>query len=541
MMKHQRLWLVIGVAGGMLASGFAADTRGAKPLVSAAESKCIKSYCLDFNWEGQGRNKSLARPGMWKSADPAAHVAWYKAIGANVIQTFCVSVNGYAWYKNGFVPEQPGLEKDFLPEVVKLGHKEGMTVFGYFTIACNTRWGAEHPDLSYGTPSTYHIPYTDEYLDFLSKSIADAVGKTGIDGFMMDWLWMPNRAATQGKWLDCEKKLYKQLMGEEFPGEEALTEKSTKYIEYSRKALDRCWKAIRKAAKEANPNCIIWLTVNQINHPHVVNSDIYKETDWLMNEAGSMEAIRKIEGMVGKNTRLITCMAMWNGQDASTAVPEALAAGVGLYGFCSPQTNDGLIPLDRILERQVCELTGDDRNIAVLARAYQGKSVDALWKDGKFVEPENPPPFHISLKARGWRGKQDTASISHKKNEASVTITTPYSKGRATLTRNSAEWPVAVTVRLQKTKGETAIAKTFRLANGKSGFSTSLDGTNQVVSGAMGGGLVLDDEWGEQFPLNPESKEPLKVTVKQTAEAIEIVVPPEMTRSNPEVIALQWH
>jgi hypothetical protein len=41
--------------------------------------------------------------------------------------------------------------------------------------------------------------------------------------------------------------------------------------------------------------------------------------------------------------------------------------------------------------------------------------------------------------------------------------------------------------------------------------------------------------------LNPESKEPLKVTVKQTAEAIEIVVPPEMTRSNPEVIALQWH
>jgi uncharacterized lipoprotein YddW (UPF0748 family) len=140
--------------------------------IDATKIKEIKSYCLDFNWGGRRR---FAAPGSWKDSDPAAHVAWYKAMGVNVIQTFAVSCNGYAWYKNGFVPEQPGLKHDFLPEMVKLGHKEGMLVMGYFCIASNPKWAKDHPDLSYGAPATYHIPYTDEYLKYLSASISDAV------------------------------------------------------------------------------------------------------------------------------------------------------------------------------------------------------------------------------------------------------------------------------------------------------------------------------------------------------------------------------
>ena len=344
----------------------------------------IKAYCLDFNW---GARRRFARPGNWKDADPQAHVEWYKAIGANVIQTFCVSCNGYAWYKNGFVPEQPGLKHDFLPEVVKLGHKEGMMVFGYFCISANPKWGKEHPDLSYGTPSTYHIPYTDEYLEYLSKSISDAVSKTGIDGFMIDWLWQPRRQSTKGKWIECEKQLYKQLMGEEFPGEDNLTKQQD--LAYSRKAIDRCWKTIRKAAKDANPNCIIWVTTNHMNHPHVVNSDMYRQADWLMNESGDMKRINQVKSMVGGHTRLITCLARWNRQDATKVVPQALMAGVGLYGFAKPRTGGGLIPLDKILNKPVSELRGDDRNIAVLARAYHGASVDSVRNEkGQFVEPE---------------------------------------------------------------------------------------------------------------------------------------------------------
>ena len=363
-----------------------AENASVKPAAPAA-NKEIKAYCLDFNWAATGRKrKPFAAPGTWAGADPVAHVAWYKAMGANVIQTFCVSCNGYAWYKNGVVPEQPGLKHDFLTEVVKLCHKEGMQVFGYFCIASNPKWGKDHPDLSYGAPTTYHIPYTDEYLAYLSASIKDAVTKTGIDGFMIDWVWMPNRASTTNKWLACEKKLYKQLMGGEFPGEDVLTEKSPKHTEYSRKAIDRCWKAIRKAAKEANPNCIIWLTSNNTTHPHVVNSDMYKETDWLMNECGSMKGVDAVKAMVGTHTRLITCLARWNGQDATEVVPEALKAGIGLYGFTVPRNGGGLVPLEGILSRPVSELQGDDRNIAVLARAYHGVSIDAVGQDGKCEE-----------------------------------------------------------------------------------------------------------------------------------------------------------
>ena len=354
----------------------------------ASEIKDIKAYCLDFNWAATGRRrKPFAKPGNWAGAVPAEHVAWYKTMGANVIQTFCVSTNGYAWYKNGVVPEQPGLKYDFLPEVVKLGHQEGMLVFGYFCAAANGRWAADHPDQSYGSPTTYHIPYTDEYLAYLSAAIRDAVGKTGIDGFMVDWLWMPNRKATEGKWLDCEKKLYQELMGEPFPGEDKLTKDQD--LAYSRKAIDRCWKTIHKAAKETNPDCLVWLTSNHINHPHVVNSDMYKEADWLMNEAGDMKRIDAVKAMVGKHTRLITCLARWNGRDATKVVPEALAAGVGLYGFTAPRKSSGLVPLEGILSRPVSELKGDDRNIAVLARAYHGASIDSVWNPatGGFTEP----------------------------------------------------------------------------------------------------------------------------------------------------------
>ena len=368
---------------GMVGAASAAEPGEANAPVAPAKVKDIKAYCLDFNWGGR---RAFATPGSWAGADPAAHVAWYKAMGANVIQTFCVSCNGYAWYKNGVVPEQPGLKYDFLPEVVKLGHKERMLVMGYFCIGANTRWGQEHPDLSYGTPTGCHIPYTDEYLSYLSAAIGDVLRRTGIDGFMTDWVWQPQRKPTGGKWLECEKKLYAQLMGEAFPGEDKLSKKQE--VAYNRKAIDRCWKTIHKAAKDANPNCIVWLTSNNPTNPDVVNSDMYKEVDWLMNEGGDLKRIKAIKPMVGKDTRLITCLANWNGQDPTKVVPEALKAGVGLYGFAKPGGNS-LLPLETLLARPVSELKGDDRNIAVLARAYHGASIDSVRNDkGEFVEPK---------------------------------------------------------------------------------------------------------------------------------------------------------
>ncbi len=55
----------------------------------------IKAFCIDFNWGPKGIN-GFAGPGVWAGASPEVHVCWYKGLGANVIQTFAVSCNGYA-------------------------------------------------------------------------------------------------------------------------------------------------------------------------------------------------------------------------------------------------------------------------------------------------------------------------------------------------------------------------------------------------------------------------------------------------------------
>ena len=93
--------------------------------------------------------------------------------------------------------------------MVRLGHKEGLQVMGYFCIGANTRWGTQHPKLSYGTPHTPHIPFTSEYLEYLDVAIREGIEKSDIDGFMIDWMWMPERKATGGAWLECEKNCMK--------------------------------------------------------------------------------------------------------------------------------------------------------------------------------------------------------------------------------------------------------------------------------------------------------------------------------------------
>jgi hypothetical protein len=333
----------------------------------------IRAYNLDFNW-GEGGPNAFAAPGLWADANPKEHIRWYKDMGVNTIQTFIVSCNGYAWYKNGVVPEQPGLKYDFLPEMVRLGHKEGMKVMGYLCIGSNTRWGIEYPDYSYGYPHDRHIPYTKKYLKYLDEVIRDAVGKTGIDGFMIDWFYQPSRKSHEGKWLDSEKQRFEELMGKEFPGREQLTREE--YDAYSRLAIAACWDVIHKAAKESNPDCILWLTCFDIMHPHIANSLMFQEIDWLMNEAGDMEGVAAVRSMVGKDTRLITCLANWNKQDPLVIVPDALEAGVGLYGFRKPGANSLLPPIKDYLESPLDSLQGDDKNIAVLARVYNGHSLD---------------------------------------------------------------------------------------------------------------------------------------------------------------------
>ena len=340
----------------------------------------IKAYDIDFNW-GEGGPNGFARPGLWADANPAEHVNWYAELGCNVIQSFAVSCNGYAWYKNGLVPEQPGLKYDFLTEQVRLAHEKNIKVFGYFCAGSNTRWGLEHTDLSYGIPSNPHIPYTGTYIDFLCSSIEDAIKKTGIDGVFIDWLWNPGGTMEPYpplKWLACEQQMFGELMNQPFPGKEKIT--SELELQFRRKAIDRCWKRVRAIVKKTKPDCIIWLTSCQLTSKDIAGSDMLKEVDWVLNEAGDIATTSAVRGMLGPQTRLVTCLANWNGQDPSKVIPAAIKENVGLYGFTKPVLGSLMPPVDYYLSKSIDSLKGDERNIAVLVRAYKNLSFDYVKK-----------------------------------------------------------------------------------------------------------------------------------------------------------------
>lgn len=337
--------------------------------------KIIKAYDIDFNW-GPGGAHGFAKPGLWADADPKEHIEWYGEFGCNVVQTFAVSCNGYAWYKNGVVPEQPGLKHDFLPEMVRLGHEKGMKIFGYFCAGANNRWEELHPDLSYQMDGQ-QIPFTTKYLDYLCASIQDAIIKTSMDGFMLDWLYNPGggrEPLPPLRWLPCEQEMYEELMGERFPGTEKIT--SGTELEFRRKSIDRAWSRIRETAKKTDPRCIIWLTSYELKSPEYQGLNLLKEADWVMNEAGDVTRTESVKELVGENTRLITCLASWNRQDPLEVVNHAKIHNIGLYGFTKPVVGNMMKPVNYYLRNPVDKLENDERNIAVLIRLYNGLQMD---------------------------------------------------------------------------------------------------------------------------------------------------------------------
>ena len=335
--------------------------------------KPIQAFCIDYNW-GPGGTHGFAKPGLWADADPEEQIKWYEALGCNTIQTFAVSCNGYAWYKNGIVPEQPGLKYDFLTKMVEIGHKKNMKVFGYFCVGANNKWEDDHPDLCYRMDGQ-QIPFTTQYIDYLGTSIEDAIKKTGMDGIMLDWFFNPGGGKDplpSLRWLSCEQVMYQELLNQPFPGKDKITPEIE--LDFRHKAIDRAWKHIRDIAKKTKPNCIIWLTCYDLNSKEIAGSDMLKDIDWLMNEAGDIASTEAVRSLVGNQTKLITCLASWNQQDPIKVVSHAIKANVGLYGFTKPIIGSSMPPVDTYLTESVDSLKGDERNIAILARAFRGLS-----------------------------------------------------------------------------------------------------------------------------------------------------------------------
>ena len=302
----------------------------------------VKVFCIDFNWSGKGYT-GLALPGDYSSAKPEVHLKWYKDHNVNTIQSFCVSHNGYAWYDSEIAPKVPGLEGDFLTELVELGHGEGMLVMGYFSPACNVYWLENHPKEVYDNGTMFHIIYTKKYLEYLGSVIYEAVTHTGIDGFMIDAIFSsPMNERAPVAWMDCEKEMYAELFGTEFPGTCNITPEINE--EFKRRATLRCWDTIYSAAKRADPECIVWLTCHDLDHPQTRDSHIYKEADWLQNESSDPAYLEKVREMVGPQTTLIQCVVGWESHNAGDLFGNSSIGKRGFYGFAWPLLDTTLPP-----------------------------------------------------------------------------------------------------------------------------------------------------------------------------------------------------
>jgi len=180
------------------------------------------------------------------------------------------------------------------------------------------------------------------------------------------------------KWIPCEQEMFSELMNKPFPGIEKITPEAE--LEFRRKAIDRTWKRIKATVEKTDPDCIIWLTCAQLTNRDIAGSDMLKEVDWVLNEAGDIATTISAQSMLGKNTRMVTCLANWNGQDAAVVIPAAIKENVGLYGFTKPVKGSIMPPLDYYLSVHPDSLKGDARNIALLARTYNNLPVDYVKK-----------------------------------------------------------------------------------------------------------------------------------------------------------------
>ena len=254
-----------------------------------------------------------------------------------------------------------------------------MRVMGYFCVAANTRWAKEHPDLSYGFPSDYHLPLSDAYLDYLGAAVEDAVRRTDMDGFMVDWLWNPTdkvRAAqNKGRWIDCDKQLFETLVGKPFPanGRPAAADRQV----YERKAIERCWRRIHDAAKRVKPDCVIWISCNNVLDPACGHgrAEGGRLVHGRERQPGADAENRRALGAANATTALPGGLGRWAQRAENPRRPsQRRLRDLWLHGPPGP-TRFRFPSPDASVNLRIA-FSGNERNVAVLARFFTGRPFD---------------------------------------------------------------------------------------------------------------------------------------------------------------------
>ena len=196
---------------------------------------------------------------------------------------------------------------------------------------------------------------TLEYIDYFCRSVEDTIVKTGVDGFMIDWV----RPTEHNNWLDCEREMYRQLLGEKFP--ESGSPSNETILEFDRRAIERAWRYITWTVHATGP-VIIWT-----NHPILKNEyalwkghKLLKEVDWILNEAPDLEHLAWLREQTGQETLIIQNLCGWKDHDA-TVWKNIDPDEYGFYGFAKADT---------ITTMPSSEIPQNIKNIGILRDAY---------------------------------------------------------------------------------------------------------------------------------------------------------------------------
>ena len=98
-----------------------------------------------------------------------------------------------------------------------------------------------------------------------------------------------------------------------------------------------------------------------------------------MNESPKTEELQAVRRLAGPKTQLVQCLVGWGDQhDARAFVSRPVPADLAIYGFARPGERSLPLPIATYRSRPVESFQGNDRNIAVLARYFTGRPLDAV-------------------------------------------------------------------------------------------------------------------------------------------------------------------
>lgn len=320
-------------------------------------SNVIKAFSIDLNSDALGQPSA---PGLFAHVNAEEHVKWCRDLGANAIQTFCVSLNGYAWYRSKVAPVAPGMNGDFLNEQIELAHRQDMEVHGYFCLAGNAWYQCHNREETSSVDRRKAIPLTAKYVDYFCRMIEEAVRENDLDGILIDWF-----EEIEPIWIPAEKQLFTEIMGKAFPEKPLVDDRlDLKYdwfgelsapryfsedviLDFRKRATLNAWNRISAVVRKANPACKLWLNVpfHEPEEPMWVDSPILKEVDMMLTERCDTRIADWLDRETGGKPVLVNLGGL--GKYSCSSWEEIIDKGYHLFAFCKADPLTTLPDLER--------------------------------------------------------------------------------------------------------------------------------------------------------------------------------------------------